>query len=91
VAAIADYEAAMRDYAFHAVTRSRQRMNAGDPVHKPVVGRVVLAGRRTGMRLVNRLPAVKRRMARTEQRFRGADRLSDSDASRGSSPAQSAL
>jgi 2-polyprenyl-6-methoxyphenol hydroxylase-like FAD-dependent oxidoreductase len=74
VEAIGGYEEQMREYAFHAVERSRSRMNAGDPVYKPYVGRIVLAGRRTGMRLINRLPAVKRKIARKEQEFRGAHR-----------------
>ncbi|PXX71564.1 2-polyprenyl-6-methoxyphenol hydroxylase-like FAD-dependent oxidoreductase [Nocardia tenerifensis] len=72
--AISRYEAAMRDYANLAVERSRKRMNAQDPVYKPYIGRFVLASRRTGMRLVNRLPAVKRRMAEREREFRGAYR-----------------
>ena len=41
------------------------------PVYRPGVGRVVLAMRRTGTRLVNRMPAVKRRMSEREQRFAG--------------------
>jgi hypothetical protein len=49
-------------------------MTAADPVYKPYVGRVVLAGRRTGMRVVNHLPPVKRKIAAKEQDFRGAHR-----------------
>jgi 2-polyprenyl-6-methoxyphenol hydroxylase-like FAD-dependent oxidoreductase len=74
VTAVGRYEREMRDYAFHAVARSRSRMNADDPVYKPYVGRFVLTMRRAGMRVVNRLPAVKRKMSRKEQEFRGAHR-----------------
>lgn len=76
VDAIGSYEEQMRTYAFDAVERSRSRMNADDRVYAPYLGRVVLAGRRAGMRIVNRMPAVKRKMARREQEFRGAHRSS---------------
>jgi 2-polyprenyl-6-methoxyphenol hydroxylase-like FAD-dependent oxidoreductase len=72
--AVGRYEAEMTGYAFHAVERSRKRMNAGDPIYKPVVGRLALAGQRTGMRVINHLPAVKRKMSATEQEFRGSTR-----------------
>lgn len=72
--AVGAYESEMRDYAFAAVERSRSRMNSDDPVYKPYVGRFVLAGRRTGMRVVNHLPSVKRKMSQKEQEFRGAHR-----------------
>jgi 2-polyprenyl-6-methoxyphenol hydroxylase-like FAD-dependent oxidoreductase len=72
--AVGSYEAEMTDYAFHAVERSRKRMNAGDPIYKPVVGRLALAGQRTGMRVINHLPAVKRKMSAAEQEFRGSTR-----------------
>jgi 2-polyprenyl-6-methoxyphenol hydroxylase-like FAD-dependent oxidoreductase len=72
--AIHDYEAAMITYGFAAVLASRKQMDGRDPIHKPVVGRLVLAGMRTGMRFVNAVPPLKRRMADEQQRFRGADR-----------------
>ncbi|HEX3791804.1 MAG TPA: NAD(P)/FAD-dependent oxidoreductase [Pseudonocardiaceae bacterium] len=74
LAAIRDYETQMIDYGFDAVLTSRKQFSADDPIHKPVVGRLVLAGMRTGMRVVNHLPPVKRRMAESEQRYRGKDR-----------------
>ena len=72
--AIHEYEAEMISYGFEAVLESRKQMNGRDPIHKPVVGRLVLAGMRSGMRFVNRVPPLKRRMADQMQRFRGSDR-----------------
>lgn len=73
LAAIADYEAKMTAYGFAAVNKSLKQMSGDDPIHKPVLGRVVLAGMRTGMRTVNHLPPVKRRMAASQQSFRDRD------------------
>jgi len=56
------------------VIKSRAQMTSTDPVHKPVVGRVALAGMRTAMRTVNHLPPVKRRMRDSMLAYRGADR-----------------
>lgn len=68
------YEAKMIEYGFDAVIKSRAQMSADDPIHKPVVGRMVLAGMRTAMRAVNHLPPVKRRMRDKMMAYRGADR-----------------
>lgn len=72
--AIRDYEEKMRDYGFDAVIESRKQMDGDGLIHRPVVGRAVLAGMRTGMRVINHLPPVKKRMADAQQRYRGADR-----------------
>jgi 2-polyprenyl-6-methoxyphenol hydroxylase-like FAD-dependent oxidoreductase len=69
------YEAAMRDYGFAAVLKSREQMDGHALVHKPVVGRVALAGMRAGMRLVNHTPPLKRRVAEALLRSRDADRV----------------
>jgi 2-polyprenyl-6-methoxyphenol hydroxylase-like FAD-dependent oxidoreductase len=74
VAAIHAYESRMIDYGFDAVMRSRQQMDGGALIHKPVIGRVALAGLRTGMRMVNHLPPLRQRMAANLARDRGADR-----------------
>jgi hypothetical protein len=58
---------------FDAVLESRKQMDAKGLIHKPVVGRVVLAMTRTGMPLVNHLPPLKRRMAEAQQRLRVGD------------------
>ncbi|WP_336050677.1 FAD-dependent oxidoreductase [Streptomyces sp. CA2R101] len=74
IPAIRDYETQMIDYGFEAVRKSLAQMRGSDPVHKPVLGRAVLAGMRTGMRVVNHLPPLKRRMAAAAQQYRGHDR-----------------
>ncbi|HEY3558955.1 MAG TPA: NAD(P)/FAD-dependent oxidoreductase [Kribbella sp.] len=74
VAAVHDYEAKMIEYGFDAVIKSRAQMTSDDPVHKPVIGRLTLAGLRTAMRTVNHVPPLKRRMRDTMLSYRGADR-----------------
>lgn len=72
--AVRDYETKMITYGFDAVARSLKSMSGDDPIHRPVVGRAVLAGMRTGMRVVSHLPPVKRRMVQAQLAFRGHDR-----------------
>jgi 2-polyprenyl-6-methoxyphenol hydroxylase-like FAD-dependent oxidoreductase len=72
--AVREYEAKMIDYGFDAVVKSRAQMTSADPVHKPVIGRLALAGMRTAMRTVNNVPALKRRMRESMLAYRGADR-----------------
>ncbi|MFF0270088.1 FAD-dependent oxidoreductase [Kribbella sp. NPDC004536] len=74
VAGVRAYETKMIEYGFDAVIKSRAQMTSGDPMHKPVIGRMILAGMRTGMRAVNHLPPVKRRMRDKMMAYRGADR-----------------
>ncbi|OKI02570.1 FAD-binding monooxygenase [Streptomyces sp. CB02923] len=74
VPAIRDYETRMIGYGFDAVRKSLAQMSGSAPIHKPLVGRAVLAAMRTGMRVVNHLPPVKRRMAASQQAYRGQDR-----------------
>jgi 2-polyprenyl-6-methoxyphenol hydroxylase-like FAD-dependent oxidoreductase len=74
VPAIHEYEAKMIEYGFDAVRKSRAQMTSDDPMHKPVIGRLALAGMRTAMRTVNHLPPVKRRMLNSMMAYRGADR-----------------
>jgi 2-polyprenyl-6-methoxyphenol hydroxylase-like FAD-dependent oxidoreductase len=74
IPAVNEYEAKMIEYGFDAVIKSRAQMTSADPVHKPVIGRVALAGLRTAMRAVNHLPPVKRRMRDSMLAYRGADR-----------------
>lgn len=74
IEAIHDYERQMIDYGFDAVLKSREQMDGNGAIHKPVIGRAMLAGMRAGMRLVNHTPPLKRRMAESMERYRGADR-----------------
>lgn len=75
--AIHDYEKKMIDYGFDAVVESRKQMSGDDPVHKPVIGTLALAGMRTGMRIVNHIPPIKKKMADANQSYRGHDREDD--------------
>ena len=72
--AVRDYETRMIAYSGEAVEKSLDQMSGNGPMHKPVIGRVVLAGMRTAMRTIDHLPAVKRRMAASENALRGHDR-----------------
>jgi 2-polyprenyl-6-methoxyphenol hydroxylase-like FAD-dependent oxidoreductase len=74
---IAAYETEMRDYAFAAVEKSLEQMDGRALVHKPVIGRAVLELTRAGMRLVNNVPPLKRRMAASLEQERGAHRNQD--------------
>jgi hypothetical protein len=49
-------------------------MTKKDPIHKPVVGRVVLALMRAALRMANHLAPLKKRMARSMLNYRGAGR-----------------
>jgi 2-polyprenyl-6-methoxyphenol hydroxylase-like FAD-dependent oxidoreductase len=72
--AVRDYEAQMRDYGYVAVLKSREQMDGNGLLHKPLIGRIALEGMRAGMRVANHLPPVKRRMAESLSRERGAER-----------------
>jgi 2-polyprenyl-6-methoxyphenol hydroxylase-like FAD-dependent oxidoreductase len=74
VEAVGRYESRMIKYAFDAVLKSREQMTDEDPIHKPVVGRIVLALMRTAMRITNHVRPLKDRMSRSMLAYRGADR-----------------
>ncbi|MFE7869215.1 FAD-dependent oxidoreductase [Micromonospora humida] len=71
VEAVHDYETRMIEYGFQAVRDSREQMTADALVHKPVLGRVALAGMRGYLRVVDRVPALKRRMIDGLYEYRG--------------------
>lgn len=71
---IHEYEAEMIRYGFEAVLESRKQMDDKTMVHKPIIGRVALAAMRTGMRTVNAIPALKKKMIEKMLTFRGQDR-----------------
>ncbi|MGC4994536.1 FAD-dependent oxidoreductase [Nocardia salmonicida] len=68
VEAIGEYEQTMRRYSAVAVRDSLQGMNDYGLDHKPIRRAMVSAGMRAGMRTVDRVPALKRRMIRSLQR-----------------------
>ncbi|MFS8099405.1 FAD-dependent monooxygenase [Lentzea alba] len=70
ITAISEYEREMIEYGFEAVLASREQMDSSGAVHKPVIGRVALAMFRTFLRVVNRVPALKRRMMAKENERR---------------------
>ena len=72
--AVAGYEAQMREYGFHAVAESRRQFDASGAIHRPMVGRIALGAMRTGLRVVNNVPLLKRRMIDAENDFRGVER-----------------
>jgi len=74
VEAVGRYESRMIKYAFDAVLKSREQMTDEDPIHKPVVGRIVLALMRTAMRITNHVRPLKDRMSRSMLAYRGAGR-----------------
>jgi 2-polyprenyl-6-methoxyphenol hydroxylase-like FAD-dependent oxidoreductase len=69
-AAVAAYERAMIEYGFEAVRESLKQMSADAPIHHPVWGAPTLGAMRTTFRLVNAVPPMRRRMARSETRLR---------------------
>ena len=68
--AISEYETEMLRYSTEAVLESRKQMNSSDLIHKPVIGRLQLALVRGGMRVVNTVPALKRRTLQNLMRVR---------------------
>jgi 2-polyprenyl-6-methoxyphenol hydroxylase-like FAD-dependent oxidoreductase len=73
--AIHAYETTMTGYAWEAVIKSRAQMDSHSTMHKAgLVGGFARAGMRTGMRMMNHLPAVKRKLVTSESTFRGAGR-----------------
>lgn len=68
--ALCEYEAEMLRYSREAVLASRAQMDARGMIHRPVLGRVQLALMRTGMRLVNRVPALKRKIRESQLKLR---------------------
>jgi 2-polyprenyl-6-methoxyphenol hydroxylase-like FAD-dependent oxidoreductase len=73
--AIHAYETTMTGYAWDAVIKSRAQMDGHSAMHKAgLVGEFARAGMRTGMRIMNHLPPVKRKMVTSESTFRGAGR-----------------
>jgi len=71
VEAIHAYEVEMRRYSAEAVLASRRQMDARDLIHRPVVGDLQLALMRGAMRLIDRAPAIKRRIVRNLMTVRG--------------------
>jgi 2-polyprenyl-6-methoxyphenol hydroxylase-like FAD-dependent oxidoreductase len=71
--AFQEYEFEMLQYSTAAVIDSRKQMNANDVIHKPIIGRIQLAIMRTVLRVINAVPAFKRRAEEALRRSRAAE------------------
>lgn len=71
------YEEKMHKYGDEAVKESLAQMNSKALIHKPGIGRVILVGQRTMMRVVNHLPPIKRKFEVALSKSRGLDRVED--------------
>jgi len=71
--AVGEYEDLMRRYSSLAVRESLEFMNDNGTARRPVIGPLSVLAQRTGMRLVDRIPPAKRRMARGFQKVRDSE------------------
>ncbi|GAB2721373.1 FAD-dependent oxidoreductase [Kitasatospora kifunensis] len=73
--AIGEYEAEMIPYGFARVKDSlaENGTNGNDPLHKPVLGRAVLAGSRAYFKAVDKIPSVQRKFLDDLYTYRGAE------------------
>ncbi|QMU78158.1 FAD-dependent monooxygenase [Streptacidiphilus sp. PB12-B1b] len=72
--AVRDYETKMVKYGFEAVIESKKQTSGDQPVHKPYIGRLALAGMRAFLFVAARVPSMKRKMAEDIYIYRGGDR-----------------
>jgi 2-polyprenyl-6-methoxyphenol hydroxylase-like FAD-dependent oxidoreductase len=75
IQALHEYEVEMLTYSKDAVLDSRKQMDARSVSHKPVLGRMQLAVARAGMRMVNAVPLLKRKMLEQQMRLRKVDQV----------------
>jgi 2-polyprenyl-6-methoxyphenol hydroxylase-like FAD-dependent oxidoreductase len=71
--AVGSYEELMRRYSALAVRESLEFMNDNGTARRPVVGPLSVFAQRTAMRLLNRVPRARRRMARSLQKVRDSE------------------
>jgi 2-polyprenyl-6-methoxyphenol hydroxylase-like FAD-dependent oxidoreductase len=71
--AVRDYERDMIDYGIAAVEASKRQTGGDQLVHRPVIGRVALAGQRALLRATDRIPALRRRFDAELYDSRGID------------------
>jgi len=74
LAAIGDYQAEMVPYGFARVADSlaQNGSSGNDPLHKPILGRVMLAVTRTYFRAVDRIPAVRKKFLNSLYTYRSS-------------------
>ena len=73
LAAVGEYEDLMRRYSSLAVRESLEFMNDNGTARRPVIGPLSVMAQRTGMRVIDRIPPAKRRMARGMQKVRDSE------------------
>ncbi|GAA4935615.1 NAD(P)/FAD-dependent oxidoreductase [Actinomycetospora succinea] len=73
VEAVGEYEDLMRRYSSLAVRESLEFMNDNGTARRPVIGPLSVMAQRTGMRVIDRIPPAKRRMARGMQKVRDSE------------------
>jgi 2-polyprenyl-6-methoxyphenol hydroxylase-like FAD-dependent oxidoreductase len=78
VDALHKYEVEMLKYSREAVLESRKQMDASGMIHKPVLGRIQLAIARAGMRFVNAVPVLKRKMFKSQMHLRRVEEVETS-------------
>ncbi|GAA1072033.1 FAD-dependent monooxygenase [Kitasatospora nipponensis] len=73
--ALAQYEAEMIPYGFARVKDSlaENGTNGDDPLHKPVIGRAVLAGARAYFKAIDKIPSMQRKFLDDLYTYRGAE------------------
>ncbi|QWF84174.1 FAD-dependent oxidoreductase [Amycolatopsis sp. CA-230715] len=71
VDAVRAYEAEMHSYAWELVRKSKSQFGGNLPLDKPVIGRALLAGMRTGLRAFNHMPNAKRKAVQAMEKTRG--------------------
>lgn len=72
VDAVGGYETEMHEYAWERVEKSLERFNKDDAIYKPgLTGWLAMTTMRGGLRLVNAIPPLKRKMAAQMDRQRG--------------------
>ena len=76
--AVGEYEDLMRRYSSLAVRESLEFMNDNGTARRPVIGPLSTMAQRTALRLVDRIPPAKRRMARGFQKVRDSELVSSS-------------
>ncbi|MCZ4125328.1 FAD-dependent oxidoreductase [Streptomyces sp. H39-S7] len=74
VDAVNAYESRMVKYGFEAVIASKKQTGGDQPIHKPYLGRLVLASMRGYFWLAARVPSMKQKMAQELYTYRGGDR-----------------
>ncbi|MDH6579487.1 NAD(P)/FAD-dependent oxidoreductase [Kitasatospora sp. MAP5-34] len=75
IGAIGAYEAEMVPYGFARVKDSlaENGTSGDDPLHKPVIGRAVLAGARTYFKAIDKIPSMQRKFLDDLYTYRGAE------------------